>query len=54
VVDGESWDGTDFFMADGTAYVSNRAKQWFDKMGVAPNVLRPALLNVEGMKRAVD
>jgi hypothetical protein len=54
VVDGETWDGADFFMADGAAYVSNRAKQWFDKMGVAPNVLRPALLNIEGMRSSFE
>jgi hypothetical protein len=50
VVDGDSWDGADFFLADGAAYVSNQAKQWFDKMRVTPNVLRPALLNIQGMK----
>ena len=49
IVDGSTWDGSDFFRADGLPFVSKRVQEWFDRNHVTPDVLKPALLDVEGM-----
>lgn len=50
IVEGKHWDGSDFFMADGVSYVSNRAKEWMEKTHTFPVEFKPALLNIEGVE----
>lgn len=48
IVEGQEWDGSDFFNMQGLAFVSNRAKQWLESIHAFPIEFRPALLNIEG------
>ena len=50
IVEGQQWDGSDFFRADGRACVSNRAKEWLEQTHTFPVAFQPALLNIEGVE----
>jgi hypothetical protein len=56
IVDGKNWDGSDWFLVDGDGggwFVNRRAKSWFEATHTLDTKFKPALLNVEGMKRLV-
>jgi hypothetical protein len=54
IVDGKSWDGSDWFVVDGEGgswFVNRRAKHWFEATHALETKFKPARLNVEGMRR---
>jgi hypothetical protein len=50
IVEGQQWDGSDFFRADDCFCVSNRAKEWLEQTHTFPVAFQPALLNIEGVE----
>jgi hypothetical protein len=49
IVEGTDWDGSDWFMVGGM-FISDRAKEWLERTHTFPIDIKPALLNVQGMK----
>jgi hypothetical protein len=46
IVEASTWDGSDFFYCDGSAFVNNRAKEWLERNGARPIRFEPALLSI--------
>lgn len=45
VVDGNIWDGSDFFYFDGVPFVSERARRWLNRVGAEPIEIKEALIS---------
>jgi hypothetical protein len=46
VVEGREWDGSDFFTCGGIPFISDRAKDWLERIHAHPFQVEEALLNV--------
>lgn len=51
IVEGKDWDGSDWFdVVWGATCVSNKAKEWLERIHAVPIQFKRALLNIEGVE----